>query len=279
MEFDVWVVDNASTDRSGEMVSAEFPQVHLIPSSENVGFARANNLALKACQGDVICLLNPDTIVFPGTLTYLVDFIQRNHNAGFCGPRILNPDQTLQQSWDSFPTLLMEIMPFSIRKYLARHKLINQRYAGWTDPYQEPVIVDWVKGACLVFRRAIVDKIGALDEDFFMYAEEMDWCLRGVQAGLSTWYLPEVSIVHYDRAASSQVPARVYLDFYKSKLLFFRKHHGAITNLVLRGYLMIKCLYFALFIKRSPLLASNPTISVKEGRNLYFKTLLLAGRR
>lgn len=276
LEFEVWVVDNASSDGSAAMLRESFPQVMLVENSNNEGFSRANNRALMACSGEYICLLNPDTIVFSGTFQVLVQFLVDHNQAGFCGPRVLNQDMTIQQSWGSFPTLVMEILPYPIRLLLSKHKLTRQRYAGETEPYQESVMVDWIKGACLVLRRSVTFQIGLLDEDYFMYAEEMDWCLRGKKSGYSTWYIPDVKIIHYGGAAGAHVPSRVYLDFHKSRLLFFRKHYSWVTNLIVRVYLMAKCMAYGILVHYSPLMSSGSTMKPGEARNLYFRTFMLA---
>lgn len=191
-----YVVDNASRDGSAEMVEREHPAVRLIRNSDNKGFAHANNAALGQCSGRYVVLLNPDTIVRPGALSRLVQFMDETPSAGYCGPKLLNEDGSLQPSARRFPTVLSAayaILDLQRRRPLSRHTLEMHAVLDLTGPAP----VDWMTGACLLVRRAAIDQVGLLDDGYFMYFEETDWCRRMARAGWQGWYVPDAEVVHF----------------------------------------------------------------------------------
>jgi GT2 family glycosyltransferase len=219
--FEVWVVDNASTDGSSRMVRERFPQVHLVRNSENVGFARANNQAIKQSAGQYVLLLNPDTLVAPGTLQTLLDFLERHPQAGAVGPRTLNPDGSLQVSAHRQPTLSRELWRLFHLDNLAPHA--EYRRSKWNTSEAQQVEV--LKGACLLLRREVLEQVGLLDEDYFMYSEEVDLCYRVRRAGWRLFWVPESDIVHLGAQSTKQVPGEMFLNLYRGKIKYFRKHH------------------------------------------------------
>jgi len=222
--FDVWVVDNGSTDGSVAMVRERFPHAHVIANPENVGFVRANNQALPLCQGRYVLLLNSDTQALPGSLDRMVQFLDEHLRAGIAGVRLLNPDGTFQASYTPFPTLWRE---FLILSGLGR-ALVRPTFPSYGPEVEKgsQMIAGYMEGACLMARREAVDQVGGLDERIFMYAEEVDWCYRFCQAGWQVWYLPQAPIVHYGGQSSKQRQGRMEAELYRSRVYFFHKHHG-----------------------------------------------------
>jgi N-acetylglucosaminyl-diphospho-decaprenol L-rhamnosyltransferase len=219
---EILVVDNSSADGSAEMVREQFPQAQLIENSENVGFARANNQAIRPSCGRYVLLLNPDTEVRPGALQRLVRFMAEHPAAGAAGTRLLNPDGTLQSSCHPAPTLARELWRLLHLDALRPYAVYPM--ARWD--LNKPRVVEVIQGACLILRRATLDQVGWLDEDYFMYSEEVDLCYRLRQAGWQLYWLPQAKVVHYGGQSTQQVAAEMFLQLYQAKLIYFRKNHG-----------------------------------------------------
>lgn len=231
ISFEVWVVDNGSSDDSVAMVREQFPQTHIIANSENVGFVRANNQALARCQGRYVLLLNSDTQALPGSLNKATRFMDEHPRAGIMGVRLLNPDGTFQASYTPFPTLWRE---FLMLNGLGR-RLVRPKYPSHGPEVEKGAQkVDYVEGACLLVRREAIDQVGKLDERIFMYAEDVDWCYRFVQAGWEVWYLPQVTIIHHGGQSSKKRRGRMEAELYRSRIYFFRKHYGLVQSQLLR---------------------------------------------
>ena len=220
---EVIVVDNASTDGSAALARQRFPQVRLIENARNVGFAAANNQALRLGRGRYVVLLNSDTEVHLGALEVLVGFMETHPRAGGCGPRLLNADGSLQASCHPMLTPGREFWRLLFLDRLWRRATYAQ--AAWD--WQTPRPVEVIKGACLLLRRAALEQVGPLDESYFMYTEEMDLCYRLAQAGWELWWVPQAVVKHYEGASSKQVAEAMYLQLYRSKVQFYRKFGGA----------------------------------------------------
>jgi N-acetylglucosaminyl-diphospho-decaprenol L-rhamnosyltransferase len=219
--FEVLVVDNASSDESAAMVRERFSQIRLVANRENVGFARANNQVLPLCRGRYVLLLNPDTVVLPGGLASLVRFMDKHSRAGAAGARLLNADGTVYPSCQPAPTLGREfwrlfhldgIWPYS-----------RYRMERWAEA---PRMVDVVQGACMVLRREALVQVGAFDEDYFIYSEEVDLCHRLRRHRWQVWWVPQATVVHFGGQSTRQVAAAMFLRLYQGKVLYFRKNHG-----------------------------------------------------
>lgn len=231
---EIWVVDNASTDNSASMVREKFPQVHLFENRENVGFARANNQAIQRCTGKYVLLLNPDTLVSSGALQALVDFLDQHLDAGAAGARIINPNGSLQISSHPQPTLSRELWRLfhldSLTPYAA------YPLTKWETNH--PQEVDVLMGACLLLRKKVLDQVGFLDEDYFIYSEEVDLCYRIQRAGWHLYWVPVADVMHFGGQSTQQVPTEMFLHLYRSKIKYFRKHYGwaaaQIYKLILR---------------------------------------------
>lgn len=235
LSFDVIVVDNASTDGS-QILSQEFPQVHWVQNTTNVGFARANNQALAHARGRYVCFLNPDTVVKAGALTALVHYLDAHPRVGIVGPRLYYPDRQVQPSRRRFPTLLMALMESTPLAWLWPTNPWARRYRMEDIPDHEPQEVDWVTGACMVVRGDVLNLLLGFDEGFFMYSEELDLCRRAVEAGWRVAYVPQAEVIHVEGKSSAQVVAARHLHFNRSKVRYFHKFHGPrAANLVCWG--------------------------------------------
>jgi N-acetylglucosaminyl-diphospho-decaprenol L-rhamnosyltransferase len=221
--FRVVVVDNGSADGSAQMVCQCFPQAHLVENRENAGFARANNQAIELSQGRFVLLLNSDTIPQPGALDRMVKFMEDQPGAGIVGANILNPDNTPQLCFGKFPSVLSESMTawgFNSRWPLSRWQSPPLGFSG------EHIETDWVLGAALLIRHEVLIQAGGLDEDYFMYSEEVDLAYRVKKVGWHVFVLGTAPVVHLGGQSSQQIPAPMKAELFRSKVRYFLKHHG-----------------------------------------------------
>lgn len=221
---EVIVIDNNSNDGSVDMLRSTFPQVKVIVNTENRGFAAANNIGIRMATGQLILLLNPDTELLPRCITNALTYMHNNSNVGILGCRILNPDGTVQQSARDVPslwTLLIEIT--FLYKILPHSGLLRNPWVTAADQEQE---VDVVKGAFLMTRRSIFETVGYLDERFFLYSEEQDWCVRVKRHGWQIMYYPGATIIHREGASCRPGPESPKYLVYDSEFLYYLKHHG-----------------------------------------------------
>lgn len=237
------VVDNASTDDSVEMVRQTFPQVTLIANADNRGFTGGNNQGLAAGRGRYALLLNPDTKVLDDALIRMVAYMDAHPNVGALGPMLLNPDGSVQSSRRRFPTPATAfIESTTLQNWFPHHRLLRDYYV-LDKPDDAITKVDWVTGACLLTRRETLDQIGPLDETYFMYSEELDWCRRAKSAGWQVVYYPEAQVFHHRGQSSEQVKVFQIIRFNRSKICYFRKYHGTLVAASLRAFLLINYSY------------------------------------
>ncbi len=238
---EVIVVDSASTDGSPAMVATEFPQVTLIAVTENVGFPRGNNMGIAKAHGRYILLLNPDTVLHENALTHMVTYLENHLDVGVVGAQLLNDDGSVQSSRRRFPTLTTAFFESTWLQAHAPQRILHRYYAlDMAD--DQTADVDWVMGACLMTRQEIAQTIGGLDEGYFMYSEELDWCRRIKMAGWRVVYLPTAQVTHYQGKSSEQVVAQRHIYFNRAKLRYFRKYHGRLPTLLLRLFLLLNYL-------------------------------------
>ena len=237
LQCEVFVVDNASDDGTCELVRSSHSQVILIENRENVGFARANNQAITQCRGRYVLLLNPDAQIVAGTLRDLVAFMDGCPEAGVAGPRLLNRDGSLQWSIRNFPTKANQFF-----EALLLHKVIPRASRRLGEVVYDPATYsrahecDWISGAALIVRREVFDQVGVLDERYFMYSEEKDFCLRVSRAGWKTYFAPVADVVHL---RGDSLKHHQFLTQLKSRLLYFEKFHNGMDNVVFRLSLLI----------------------------------------
>jgi GT2 family glycosyltransferase len=216
------------------MVREKFPQVHLVENRENVGFARANNQVIQQSTGKYILLLNPDTIVASDALQALVDFLEENPEAGAAGPMILNPDGSLLISSHPRPTLSRELWRLFHLDKLSPYA--EYPLTKWEKNHAQEV--DVLMGACLLLRKEVLDQVGFLDEDYFIYSEEVDLCYRIQSAGWTLFWVPQAEVMHFGGQSTKQAPTEMFLNLYHGKIKYFRKHYGwsaaQIYKLILR---------------------------------------------
>ena len=249
------VVDNASSDGSAELVRSSFPWVHLIASEENLGFTAANNLAIKGQMESAhppafFLLLNPDTEVHPDALRLMVEFMYQHPEVGVLGPMLLNPDGSVQSSRRRFPTLCTALVESTIIQWrFWKDNPILHRYYVLDCRDDETQEVDWVTGACFMVRREAVEKAGLMDEGFFMYSEELDWCRRIKAEGFKVVYFPEAKVTHYSAKSSEQVKTFQHIQFQRSKIRYFRKYHSSMAAWFLRLFLLFN--YLLLFLEEA----------------------------
>jgi N-acetylglucosaminyl-diphospho-decaprenol L-rhamnosyltransferase len=235
--LEIIVVDNASHDESVAMLHAGFPEVVVIANTENRGFTGGNNQGLAAATGDFLLLLNPDTEIVDDALPRMVKYLQAHPDVGMVGPQLLNPDGSMQSSRRHFPTLPVLFLESTWLERLAPRELLRHYYAQ-EEPDSAIQDVDWITGAAMLTRREAFAQVGGMDEGFFMYSEEMDWCRRIREAGWRVVYFPEAHVVHHEGKSSEQViPAR-HIYFQSSKVRYTRKYHGNIVAEILRIWLL-----------------------------------------
>ncbi|OGO04652.1 MAG: hypothetical protein A2Y73_00975 [Chloroflexi bacterium RBG_13_56_8] len=239
LDVRVWVVDNASPDGSAVLIREEYPQATLIASQENLGFAKATNLAIQNMR-EVdstprhVLLLNPDTVVSPDALPLMVSFLEEHPRVGIVGAQLLHEDGSFQHGAFHFPTLWMAFLDF----WPVNHRLTNSRLNGryprrW---YEQgvPFPIDHPLGAALMIRWKALDQVGPLDEEYFMYCEEIDWCLRAKAAGWEIYCVPQAKIVHLVGQSTKQFRDEMYLALWRSRYRLFGKHYSRLYGLLVR---------------------------------------------
>ena len=231
---DVWVVDNNSPDASAAMVAEEFPRVRLIANPDNPGFARANNQALKHNRARHVVILNPDTEPEPGSLTCMARYLDAHSDVGAVGPKLLNTDGSLQHNGRPFPTPAREFWRHSGLHRL--NKGANScRYEFGRDDFDVEWETDQVMGACLMVPRRVMEQVGMLDEDFFMFYEETEWCWRIRRAGYKVAYLPEARVTHHWMGSVRQQYLTMTAQLCRSALVYYRKTARPGAQMAMRG--------------------------------------------
>jgi GT2 family glycosyltransferase len=229
IEFEVIVVDNDSGDGSVEMVRKEFPQAKVIDNGANLGFAAGNNPGIREAKGEFVLLLNPDTELTDNAFAKMMSVMRVNPDVGVLGPTLLNSDGSLQLSVRRFPTPASQaLVMLKLHNFLPRLKPVREYFASGFD-YLSPSSVDQVMGAVFMIRRNVLDKVGLLDERFFIWFEEVDYCRRAVDAGFDIMYTPDARVIHHGGESFGQVfgmKKQMYLN--ASLLKYIRKHFGII---------------------------------------------------
>lgn len=246
--FEIICVDNASIDDSADMVKREFPDVVLVESDDNLGYAKANNIGIRKSQGELIGLLNSDTVIQPNSLEKVVEFLRNNPNAGAASPKLLNPDGSVQYCIRTLPDIKTAFF-----QSLGWHKLfpgnrITDKYYHTNLDYNKVLSVDSVGTSCYVIKRSVVDQVGLLDEDFFMYNVDLDYNKRIKDAGLNIYYVPEAKVIHYGGISVNQNSYRGIFEQHQGMRLMYKKHYKADNN-ALVNFLIPLAIRFRLLIK------------------------------
>ncbi|SEC12339.1 hypothetical protein SAMN05443246_3067 [Paenibacillus sp. GP183] len=258
-DYEILVVDNASRDDSVLEIRKQFPTIQLIENKQNVGFSKANNQAIRVAAGRYILLLNTDTIVQPDAIQIMLDFMEEHSSIGASGCKILLPDGSLDKACKrGFPTPSASFYyAFGFSKLFPNNPRFNQYQLGYLNPDQEYPI-DCLVGAFMLVRREAIDQVGMLDEEFFMYGEDIDWCYRIKQAGWGIYYYPRTTITHYKGASSRKKPFKIIYEFHRAMFLFHRKHYRykypVIVNVLVYLGISIK---FVISVSRNKLKLSS----------------------
>lgn len=277
LRAEVIVVDNGSTDGTVEMLQRDYPGVRLIENRENVGFARANNQGLAASRGRYLLLLNTDAFLRGPALARLVRFMDEHPDAGIVGPRLYFGDGTLQPSCYAFPTLATEFYgAIGLDRLFPRSRLFGRYRLGYWD-MRDVREVDVVMGACLLARREVFEQIGGLDERFFMYSEEVDWCYRARQAGWRIYYVPQAEVTHLWGGTSRVLPVQTVVQLYHSRLLFFRKHYGPVTTAAYKAVLALACLVRLTALPIGLLVAALAILVGRTSAHVRLQQILVKG--
>lgn len=244
---EIFVIDNASSDGSTEMVRSKFPSVRLIANKQNRGFAAANNQGLREATGRHLFLLNPDTIIPPTTLASIVRYFDLHANVGVIGPQIRNPDGTVQASIRRNPDFLSQaLVLLKVHAFAPGIPSVRRYFAADFD-YFAAAQVEQVMGAALAFRRKLLNDVGLFDEEFFLWFEEVDFCRRAQKTGWKIQYIPDICITHVGGQSFQQLlNLQQQIIFDKSLLRYFAKHGSAISRTLL-ALLVLPSLFLALF--------------------------------
>jgi GT2 family glycosyltransferase len=232
------VVDNASSDGTAEMIATRFPWVKLIKSQENLGFSRGNNVGIRQAKGQYIALVNPDVIVLRGCLDALADFLDQNPKVGNVGPRVLNPDMTLQSTCRQFPTLWNNLCSATGLAAKFRNSRIFAGEHMFYFPHDRSLAVDVIVGCFSFIRHEAFDKVGLLDEKLFMYGDDVDWCRRSWKAGWQVVFYPGARAIHDRGKITAPYPVRFALAQQRSVLYYWDKHHGLGGRLGIRAIMV-----------------------------------------
>lgn len=252
---EVLVVDNASRDDSAAMIEREFPAVHLMRTTENLGFAGGNNLGMQQARGRHLLLLNTDAFFAPGALEVALDSFEADQNIGVLGARLVGRDGSSQPSARSFHSLWMDAITLSgLASRFPRSTIFGAPDRTFADPLL-PADVDWVPGAFFLLRRTALEQTGLFDADFFLYYEEVDLCRRMIAAGYKVRYEPRVIVTHWGGESSRQIHERTVVDRnaqvvlwrMRGTLLYYRKHYGMQARLAC----MLETLLYRLRIVRN----------------------------
>lgn len=277
LAMEVFVVDNNSSDRSADMVKGEFPGVRLIENDRNLGFATANNQAIRQSAGKYVLLLNPDTVVLDDALAELVGFMESHPDVGVVGPVVLNPDGTVQLVCGRhFHTVFSEFCALAkLSEWFPGNRVFGRHLMGYWS-HRDTRQVDMVSGACMMVRRQAIDEVGLMEERLFLYAEEPDWCYRMIARGWKVYLDAGAAIIHCGGQSTEKSSANLGIESVKGKHLFFLKHNGKLSGL---GYRVI---VFVLIGLRIPLHWVKGRVSVGRSSrvsHLVDITLWAAGCR
>jgi GT2 family glycosyltransferase len=226
--YEIIVVDNNSSDGSQEFVRENHPDVNLIINEKNVGFSRANNRGLQECRGEYTLLQNTDTVVLPGAIEILIKALQSNPGLGAVGPALLQEEDTFQVSFGRRVSFLPELL---------QKGFLNQFYRSWLRISRKPHTVGWLSAACLLVPYSVLQEVGFFDENFFLYFEDIDLCVRIKKSGYDLLFQPLARVIHVGGAATAKTKWLSRFNYRKSQLYFYRKHNSKASNFMLRFYL------------------------------------------
>lgn len=239
------MVDNGSIDQTTKIIEELYPQVNLIQNKKNLGYAKANNQGIEEAKGEYILLLNPDTQVLEDALSLMYEFMEENPKIGALGPKLLNPNKTIQSSCREFPTFSTLIWEFTgLSRLFPKSRVFGRWRMGYFD-FDEPREVEQPMGSCLMFRRETLEDVGVFDENFVMFFNDVDLCFRIKKKGWKIYFYPEAKVIHHKGASTRKAKAKMiwlsHLAFYK----FFKKHKTGLANRLLLFLFLIPLIFSA----------------------------------
>ena len=244
--LEIIVVDNGSNDGVGELLAQDYPQVRYFSNDSNQGYTRPMNQSLQAAQGQYLMQLNPDTSILPDAFDRLVDFMNENPQIGICGPKVLNRDGSFQKQCRRGEPRPVAMISYFLRlsRLFPNSKVLGAYLLEFEDE-DATIKVDALSGSCMLIRREVVDQIGYLDEQFFAYQEDTDFCTRARQAGWNVYYYPQAQIIHYGGQGGSRVePYRSIVEWHRSYWLYYKKH------LAKDYFFLVNWIYYLLMVAK-----------------------------
>lgn len=237
INYQICVVDNGSRDDSVKAVREQFPQVIVIENQENKGFAAAVNQALGKNAATYSVLINTDTLLHKNAIRVMYSFMEQHKDVGIVGAQLEKPDGTRQHSYDNYPTLATELFNKSLLQWFFPYKYPSKKH-----PIVQPAEVDSVIGACMMIRNEAIENVGKLDEDYFFFLEETDWCYRMQKVGWKVFHLPEARVIHLGGQSKKMAPWQSQIEYCRSLYIFFKKNRPLASYLLLRIFYPVKIL-------------------------------------
>lgn len=254
--FEVIVIDNASRDGSADMAEAEFPEFRTLRQAVNLGFTGGHNLAIKERRGRHVALLNSDTVVHPGAIRAVTSYMEAHPEVGIVGPKLLNPDGSLQLSCRTFPNPVAAAFRNTFLGRLFPKNRYTREYLMEDWDHQSPREVDWLSGAAMFIRKEVIDRVGVLDDQLFMFCEDVDLCKRAWQGGFKVVYVPDGVVTHAIGHSTSQVANKMIVRFHRSMFRYYCKHNLTESPVIARPFLAAFAA-FALTTRASLFLGKN----------------------
>lgn len=242
VNFEVIVVDNGSTDGSRQLVKTKFPKVVLIRNKNNLGFTKANNQGIKVAKGEYVLLLNSDTYFIENALQKLLEVAKSKNGEAVLAPLLLNEDRTIQQSVGFFPNLPQVFYWMSFIDDLPFGQFLKPYHVDHENFYKKEREVDWLTGAAIFIPREVIGKAGNLNEEIFMYGEDVEWCFRIKKAGYKIFLYPQAKIVHIGRGSSKKIPTSAFIGEYEGIKFFYQRYKGFVALQIARFFLKIGAL-------------------------------------
>ena len=271
LQAETFIIDNASSDDSVSVIKNQFSWIKLIENHQNVGFAKANNQGIKVSKGRYLLLLNSDALLFENTIKEMINFADNQNEVAVVGSMWLNPDGSFQASYNDFPKLFPECMP-----PLGIAKIFYSPFFPSYPPEESKKIkrCDWVGGACMLVRKSAIDEVGLLDENYFMYVEEADWCYRMVKAGWEVVYLPQAKVIHLGGQSADRISLQQQIRLYHSKYYFFLNHCGFLEGKFFKCFIHFSALIKSCYWLIRGLIMQNPTIEIREKSKIYWQVAI-----
>ena len=249
IQFEVIVVDNSSKDEGLESVLSQFPETRLIDNSTNLGFARANNQGAEIAKGDFLLFINPDTIMKEGTIEAMLGHLRSDPSVGIVGPKVLNPNGTIQYSCRKFPTIWSGLFNrYSLMTRLFPNNRYSRDYLMSDYDHNSTRSVDWVSGCCMMIPAPIFKKINGFDENYFLFIEDIDLCQTMKREGYRVDYFPDAQVFHKISSSNARMAPQTIIKRHRGMIYYYKKHNK--TNLfeqwVVSSMVMIRC-FFQLF--------------------------------